>query len=59
VSERAVNVERVLVVALICSGADCTEEREVVVESLDEAEGFPCECGHGFTLLRVSEAELV
>jgi len=47
----------VLLATLICS--DCSEEREVVVNTLDELDGFPCECGYGFVLLRISEAEPV
>jgi hypothetical protein len=49
-------VARVFVATLICSDVDCSEEREVLVNSLEELDGFPCECGYGFVLLRVSEA---
>jgi hypothetical protein len=49
----------VLVAALICSDAACGEEREAFVDALEELEGYLCECGHGFVLLRVSEVELV
>jgi hypothetical protein len=49
----------VLVAGLICSDVACGEERDVFVDALEELDGFPCECGHGFVLLRVSEVELV
>ena len=44
---------------VLCSGQECTEEIEVVVESLDELAGLACDCGYGFMLVRVSEVELV
>jgi hypothetical protein len=46
-----------LLVKIVCSDSECTEERELAVESLDEVEGYPCECGHGFVLISVSELE--
>jgi hypothetical protein len=44
---------------LICSDDDCTEEIELVVAELEEAERVGCTCGHSFVLASVSEGELV
>ena len=44
-----------LLARIVCSDAACTEELEVTVESLDEVDGYLCDCGHGFVLLTVSE----
>jgi hypothetical protein len=44
-----------LLARIVCSDRHCTEELEVAVESLDELDGFVCECGHGFVLTEVSE----
>ena len=44
---------------IICSGRDCTEEREVVIDDLSELDLVGCTCGHGFVLLSVCEIELV
>ena len=44
---------------VICSGRDCTEEREVVINDLDELDRVGCTCGHGFVLLSVAAVELV
>ena len=44
---------------IICSGRDCTEEREVVIDDLAELDRIGCTCGHGFVLLSVCEIELV
>ena len=49
----------VWVAHIICSGRDCTEEREVVIDDLAELDRVGCTCGHGFVLLSVSEIELV
>lgn len=46
-----------LLVKIVCSDSECTEEREIAVESLDEVEGYPCECGHGFVVISVSELD--
>jgi hypothetical protein len=47
-------------VHLICSGRDCYEEREVIVDGPAELEALVgCDCGHGFLVLSVSEVELV
>jgi len=43
---------------VICSGQECTEELEIVVDTLDELEQLNCECGFGFAVLSVAEAEL-
>jgi hypothetical protein len=42
--------------SLICSDPGCYEERELLVESLEELDGVVCECGYGFVLLAVSDA---
>jgi hypothetical protein len=42
-------------VRIDCSDPECTEEREAVVESLDEVEAIACDCGHGFVVVSVSE----
>lgn len=44
-------------VTVVCSS--CAEEREVVVESLDDVEREVCECGYGFVTLAVSSFEPV
>jgi hypothetical protein len=42
-------------VTIVCSDPECTEEREIAVDELDEVEGELCECGHGFVVVSVSE----
>jgi hypothetical protein len=44
---------------IICSGRGCTEEREVVIDELEELDRIGCTCGHGFVLLSISAVELV
>ena len=44
---------------LLCSGRECTEEIEVVVDDLSELDRIGCSCGHEFVLLSVCEVELV
>jgi hypothetical protein len=44
-------------VKVFCSG--CSEESEVVVESLDDVEREACECGYSFVLLSVASFEPV
>jgi hypothetical protein len=44
---------------LLCSGPDCTEEVEVVIDDLDELDRVGCSCGHTFLLLTVSDVELL
>ena len=39
--------------------SDCPEEIEVLVEDLGELDGLSCECGYGFVLESVEEAELI
>ena len=41
-----------------CSDHACAEEREALVESLDQLEGL-CDCGFGLVVLDVAEVELV
>jgi hypothetical protein len=48
-----------LLVRLICSDPECVEEHEVVVNALEELDGFTCECGFGLVVASVSEAEPV
>jgi len=45
----------VLLARIICSDPSCPEEIEVAVESLDDLDGFVCECGFGFVLAQVAE----
>jgi hypothetical protein len=47
----------VLYATLLCSDYDCAELIELEVESLDELDGFGCECGYGAVLLRVAELQ--
>ena len=44
---------------VICSEPRCHEEREILVDELDELDGFACECGAGFVSLTVSQVALV
>jgi hypothetical protein len=44
-----------LLVTVICSDPECTEEREIAVEELDAIDATVCECGHGFVVVAVSE----
>jgi hypothetical protein len=44
---------------IICSGRDCTEEREVVIDELDDLDRIGCTCGHAFVLLSISEVEVL
>ena len=48
-----------LLAHVICSGRECTEELEVIVDSLDELDHVNCDCGYGFILLSVSEVDIV
>jgi hypothetical protein len=48
-----------MLVHLICSDDECTEELELVVAALEEAEQVGCTCGHSFVWASVSEVELV
>jgi hypothetical protein len=42
-------------VQIVCSDPECTEEREIAVESLDEIDDIACHCSHGFVAISVSE----
>ena len=44
---------------IVCSHGECTEEKELIVESLDELDEGACPCGYGFVVVSVSEVELV
>jgi hypothetical protein len=44
---------------IACTGAECDEELEVVVEELDDLDRLACRCGYGFVLISLGEAELV
>ena len=46
-------------VTLICCDPGCEEEKEVLVEDLAQLDELGCECGFGFVLAGVAEAELV
>jgi hypothetical protein len=46
-----------LLVQIVCSDPECTEEGEIAVEHLEEVEGLVCECGHGFVVISVSELD--
>ena len=59
-SVRAARNPRLIWLAhVICSGRDCFNELEVVVDDLAELDHVGCDCGHGFVLLSISEVELV
>jgi hypothetical protein len=47
------------VVEIVCSEPRCHEEREVLVEELEELAGLGCECGAGFVAVTVSELAAV
>lgn len=42
---------------IACS--NCPEEIELLIDELGELDGLTCECGYGFVLLALGEAELV
>jgi hypothetical protein len=46
-----------LLARIICSDPECSEELDVAVATLDELDGYVCECGHGYVLITVSEAK--
>jgi predicted transport protein len=50
---------RMWIAHVICSGRDCTEDLEVVIEDLEELDSVACTCGHGYVLLSVSAVDLV
>jgi len=43
-----------LLAKIVCSDPGCDEQKEVVVEFVDQLNGLTCECGHGFVLESVS-----
>jgi hypothetical protein len=44
-------------IEVVCSDPDCTEELQLWVEELDEAELVACECGCGLVTMRVAVHE--
>jgi hypothetical protein len=44
-----------LLVTVVCSDPECSEEREVVVDDLQAVETHVCDCGYGFVVISVSE----
>ena len=44
-----------LLATILCSDPGCDQAHEVAVETLDELEGFACDCGHGFVIAAVAE----
>jgi hypothetical protein len=40
-------------VTVVCSDPVCIEEREIVVDALDDVDRDICECGHGFVVVAV------
>jgi hypothetical protein len=44
---------------IVCSHGECTEEIELIVESVEELDEGACPCGYGFELVSVAEVELV
>ena len=43
-----------LLARIVCSDPRCHEEKEVVVDFVNQLNGLVCKCGHGFTLASVS-----
>jgi hypothetical protein len=46
-----------LLVTVFCSDQECTEEREILVDGLDDVDSQICDCGHGFVVVSVSDAD--
>ena len=44
---------------VICSGQECTEELEILIDDLSELDRINCGCGYGTMLLTLSEVELI
>jgi hypothetical protein len=44
-----------LLIQIVCSDPECTEEREIAVDDLAEVDELACECSHGFVVITVSE----
>jgi hypothetical protein len=49
----------VWLVEIVCSDPRCHEERETLVEHLEDLDGVGCECGAGFVTITVSEVATV
>ena len=47
-----------LSVTVICADAGCWEEREILVESLEELDEGACDCGYTFVVTRIAEARI-
>jgi hypothetical protein len=47
-----------LAVTFVCSDSECAEERQAVVDSLEELDGL-CDCGFGLVVLDLAEVEVV
>jgi hypothetical protein len=43
-----------LLVTVVCSDAECAEEREIAVQDLDVVDATVCDCGYGFVVVAVS-----
>ena len=43
-----------LLAKVVCSDPRCDQEKEVVVDFVDQLNGLVCECGYGFELESVS-----
>ena len=41
---------------MICTDGDCWEEREILVESLEQLDEGACDCGYAFVVTRVADA---
>jgi hypothetical protein len=44
-------------VQVICTGPDCADEIELIVDDLEEVERAVCACEHGVVVLSVSHFE--
>jgi hypothetical protein len=47
------------VINVVCSDPDCSEELDVFVAELEEADSVACECGHCVATLSVASFEPV
>lgn len=45
-----------LSVTIVCCDSGCWEERELLVESLEQLDEGACDCGYAFVVTRVAEA---
>ena len=55
-SAPALIVRRVFAVMVICSDPACWEQRELLVESLDELDEGACDCGYALQVVRIAQA---